>query len=83
MRGLTIQNVNASSRRQQVHKRPRPPYSPDIAPNNFKLSGILLPQGVFRMIRDSDFADHETFQKGTRETFERYGFLKRVLVSIG
>jgi hypothetical protein len=27
----------------------------------------------FRMIRDGDFADHETFQKDTRETFEKYG----------
>jgi hypothetical protein len=37
----------------------------------------------FRMIRDGDFADHGAFQKATRETFERYGFLKRALVLIG
>jgi hypothetical protein len=37
----------------------------------------------FCMIRDGDFADHGTFQKATRETFEKYGFLKRVVILIG
>jgi hypothetical protein len=35
---------------------------------------ILLPQRIFRMIRDGDFADHGAFQKAAREIFERYGF---------
>jgi hypothetical protein len=35
------------------------------------------------MIRDGDFADHWTFQKASRETFKKYGFLKRALVVIG
>jgi hypothetical protein len=42
-----------------------------------------FPQGIFRMIRDGNFADHRTFRKATRETFERYGFLKRELALIG
>jgi hypothetical protein len=44
---------------------------------------ILLPQGIFRMIWDDDFADGEAFQKTTRETFKIYGFLKKALVLIG
>jgi hypothetical protein len=28
------------------------------------------------MIRDADFADHGTFQKASREIFERYSFIK-------
>jgi hypothetical protein len=43
----------------------------------------LLPQGILGMIRDGDFADHGIVQKATRETFKRYGFLKRALVLIG
>jgi hypothetical protein len=44
---------------------------------------ILLPQVIFRMIRDGRFADNGTFQKATSEPFESYGFLKRALVVIG
>jgi hypothetical protein len=44
---------------------------------------LLLSQGIFRMIRAVDFANYGTFQKATREIFERYGFLKRALVLIG
>jgi hypothetical protein len=44
---------------------------------------ILLPQGIFRMIRDGDFADYGAFQKATRETIKRDGCLKRALVLIG
>jgi hypothetical protein len=35
------------------------------------------------MIRDGDLADDGTFQKATREAFEKYVFLKRALILIG
>jgi hypothetical protein len=54
---------------------------PAEEPNYF--SSILLPQGIFHMIRNGDFANHGTFQKSTRETFKRYDFLKGTLVLIG
>jgi hypothetical protein len=44
---------------------------------------IISPQGIFRMIRDSDFADNRTFQKAIRITFERDCVWKRALVLIG
>jgi hypothetical protein len=43
----------------------------------------LLPQKIFRVIREGNFADYGTFQKAAKETFERYGFLKRALVLTG
>jgi hypothetical protein len=40
------------------------------------VSSFLLSQGIFRMIRDGDFVDHETFQKATKQTSKNFGFWK-------